>query len=268
MTYMSSLAAKGDAEGVLRCIEQGADPNEMNLEALCQASKNGHIDVVKVLIKAGAKPYLCNSIALCEACENGHAAIVRVLCRGGAYFSSSAAANLAAKSGYYPVLKALIDAGADPDYMVRLCCFYGQMKALTRLLKLKCIDRVELNNALRSACKGGHLAAVKKLEKVISLKVVNAFYDACGHGHNNIVRYFLKGAFKDRSNLDLSSAIEYSLERGYTKTAMILLNAGIKISQSCWREFTGRFDEPRSLSPRKVKQVIITSTVRNEMMKT
>jgi ankyrin repeat protein len=70
----------GDLKAVKKYIEEGIDVTSEDDKAIILASKNGHLEVVRLLIKNGAD---CN-YAILLASENGHVEIVRLLIENGA----------------------------------------------------------------------------------------------------------------------------------------------------------------------------------------
>ena len=60
----------------------GADVHDGH--ALIEASRQGRIDVARLLLASGANVYAANSEALCEAVAQGHIDVVRLLLASGA----------------------------------------------------------------------------------------------------------------------------------------------------------------------------------------
>ena len=60
-------------------LKAGADVHAGDDEALRWASRNGHVEMVKVLLKAGADVHAGDDYALCWASRNGHVEVVKVL---------------------------------------------------------------------------------------------------------------------------------------------------------------------------------------------
>lgn len=96
-----NLAAAGDATGVRRKLDRGADPNEANSEritALYRAAANGHTDVVNHLLQGRADPNRTGyprtkKTALMAATQHGHAQTVQLLLRYGAKRNTKDEAN-------------------------------------------------------------------------------------------------------------------------------------------------------------------------------
>jgi len=104
---MVAFAYKGDAAGVLRELDRGADSNAVHGSfqhcALYRAARNGHADVCDVLLAAGANVNKCTSggrTAMFAAARGGHIAVLRKLILAGGDV------NLAKNNGTTPLLVA------------------------------------------------------------------------------------------------------------------------------------------------------------------
>ena len=104
---MVAFAYKGDAAGVLRELDSGADSNAVHGTfqhcALYRAARNGHADVCAVLLAAGANVNKCTSggrTAMFAASRGGHIAVLRKLILAGGDV------NLAKNNGTTPLLVA------------------------------------------------------------------------------------------------------------------------------------------------------------------
>jgi ankyrin repeat protein len=80
-----------DLKEIKRYIEEGKDihANGVNIHALddyalCNASSNGHLELVKILLEAGANVHAKDDAALRWAYENGHLEVVDLLKKHGA----------------------------------------------------------------------------------------------------------------------------------------------------------------------------------------
>ena len=69
----------GDAGGVQRLLEAGADANTHNDYAIRVASLRGRAEVVKVLLDAGANVHARDDYAIRSAVEKGHTEVVKIL---------------------------------------------------------------------------------------------------------------------------------------------------------------------------------------------
>ena len=76
---LCSASENGHLEVVKLLIEKGADVHADDDLALCRASNYGHLEVVKFLIKKGANVHADDDGALRWAFENGHLEVVEFL---------------------------------------------------------------------------------------------------------------------------------------------------------------------------------------------
>ena len=93
----------GDAGGVQRLLETGADANTHNDYAIRVASFHGRAEVVKMLLDAGANIHARDDYALRWASENGHDEVVQLLLAAGA--------NVHARDDY--ALRSAVEYGHD-----------------------------------------------------------------------------------------------------------------------------------------------------------
>lgn len=124
---LTDAAASGDGTTVRRLLAQGvpvmAGAPVTGATALHQAAAGGHVSVIEVLIAAGAKvdaPDADGATPLVYAAYHGRQRAVAALLDAKADFSQVPAKqvhalNAAMLSGSLPVVKLLVQAGADPD---------------------------------------------------------------------------------------------------------------------------------------------------------
>jgi len=87
----------------------GADIHADDDAALCWASQNGHLEVVKFLVSKGANIHAVDDRALQLASQYGHLAVVKFLVSKGANIHSDDdfALQVACENGHLAVVKAL-----------------------------------------------------------------------------------------------------------------------------------------------------------------
>lgn len=121
-----AAAEAGELETVRALLDAGADPNALDAEqrgALSEAALEGHEVVARLLLERGANPNLADpyefKTPLMAAADAGHASIVCLLVAHGARVDDAddygeTALCRAASRGHVAVVRALLDAGADP----------------------------------------------------------------------------------------------------------------------------------------------------------
>jgi ankyrin repeat protein len=74
----------GRMDIVIHMLDNGANPNTQDSQALIQASKDGNADIVKLLLDCGADPAAQSARAISEAARRGHVAVWSLLTEYGA----------------------------------------------------------------------------------------------------------------------------------------------------------------------------------------
>ncbi|XP_064634239.1 ankyrin-3-like [Lineus longissimus] len=122
---LRSLSEKGDADGVKRSLEVGADVNSTTkhgMTALHFASIQGHREIAAILLRSKANPNLQNQngqTPLELAAVKGHDGVVKCLLEAGCdvnrqtKFSGMTALHLASKNSHKDVVKLLLSHKAD-----------------------------------------------------------------------------------------------------------------------------------------------------------
>lgn len=191
-------------------LEYGNYPDGEHM-AFVSASMNGHLDVVRLLLEYGVNPWSWNnSRAIVMASSNGHLDIVRLLLEYGrpepvrGYW----AIVKASANGHLEIVELLLTHGVDPigyndeDY-------YDE-------------DYYD-NEPIRCASHGGHADIVRLLLKYGAnpkSKYYEAIRSASYRGHVDVVRILLKYGV-DRTALDTS--IRFASEYGHSEVVRILL---------------------------------------------
>lgn len=87
--YLQTATDRGDLENVKLLVENGADVNTDDGEAIINASRYGHLDVVKFFIENGADVNAEDEKPIKNAANNGHIEIVKLLHQNGADLSKA-----------------------------------------------------------------------------------------------------------------------------------------------------------------------------------
>jgi ankyrin repeat protein len=159
----------GHIEVVKLLIGAGADVTADDNEAIRFASENGHIEVVKLLIGAGADVTADDNEAIRFASENGHIEVVKLLIDNGADVTAddNYAIRYASRNGHIEIVKLLIGAGADVttrgNHAIRFASSNGHIEVVKLLIDAGADVTAENNYAIRWASDDGHLEIVKLL---------------------------------------------------------------------------------------------------------
>lgn len=125
-TELMAAAYNGDSDEVLRLLESPADidaQDQYGTTALMYAAMKGHDEVVRELVEHKAALELQSSqryTALMYAVRDGHAKSVQILLQAGAdpdvhgdHDTYEIPLTLAASHGFFPIVRALVAAGAN-----------------------------------------------------------------------------------------------------------------------------------------------------------
>jgi hypothetical protein len=130
----------GHQHNVAFLLEIKADPKTQNYAAFRQASKNGHLTIVKSLI-SNSNIHAEEDYALCWASRNGHYEMVTYLLENGADLQARDGTPLhwAAEMGHLNIVNLLLDQGADihsqEDHALRWASVHGHENIVETLLK-------------------------------------------------------------------------------------------------------------------------------------
>lgn len=110
-TIISYASTNGDLPMIKYFISQGLKMDE----ALIEAIKCGHFQLVQYLVQQGVDIHQHDELALCLATMYGHLDMVRFLVSQGAnfHYNEEKALRLASKKGYYLIVKYLVEQGAN-----------------------------------------------------------------------------------------------------------------------------------------------------------
>ena len=116
--------------------------NKLN-KALMLVASDGNDEAVEVLIKAGANVNACYCNTLEIASRNGYLEVVKLLLDAGAVYKDYALV-LASEYGNFEIVKLLLDAGADPyyengkalSYAKKSCSNQGNRKCFREVVEL------------------------------------------------------------------------------------------------------------------------------------
>lgn len=206
-TPLMFACRRGNVRMVETLLAAGAainDSTEFGETSLCHSIDSGKLSVVELLLNNGASLDCGKQIKtspLTRACKNGNKAIVEFLLSKGAvkYIDGEPALTEAVKSRDGEIVKLLLNAGVDVD--ARSFCFaagLGNRKMVKDFLKAGANPNMKAKHG----------------ETPLSMAVLS--------GKVNMVKLLLRaGAEPDQEMLLKAS------EKGYIKTAKMLINAGI-----------------------------------------
>lgn len=249
-----SMAKLGDAQGVRKRLEDGADPNSQDEyfgNALQAASYAGHETVVRLLLEKGADinaqgGHFGNSLQ--AAAAEGKKAVVRLLLEKGADVNAQgghfgSAIQAASNTGIDVVIRMLTEKGANINVQggvygsaLQAASYHGY-KVVTRLLIEKGADINAqggvYGNALQAALSGGHNEVAQLLlERGANVNAQGGIYgnalqaSSCW-GNEGMVRLLLeKGADINAQGGHFGNALVAASKNGHKTVVRLLLANG------------------------------------------
>ena len=116
-------------------VKNRADVTAQDNDAVCLASKNGHLDVVKYLVSVGADVTAQDNDAVCLASENGHLDVVKYLVNVGADITDhiNCPVRWASENGHLNIIEYLLSIGADINQiLLEHKIFFRQKRAYSK----------------------------------------------------------------------------------------------------------------------------------------
>ncbi|ERF71929.1 hypothetical protein EPUS_06488 [Endocarpon pusillum Z07020] len=223
-----------------------SDANAASLEdkiaALESAAEKGHLEIAELLLIKGAS----SARALTSAVQNGNTKLVKQLISEISVRESQDGKvpdfHLAALRGHVGVMKALVEAAPDSEFLdnnryasLRLVCQSGQLAVLRYLLKDHKLERERAPALLHAAAKGGHLEIVQDLIKAGADPNAadndnhTALQLAAEGGYVLIVRELIKLLDPDVKDAALSSALHSAAKEGHLQVVDELVIAGVAL---------------------------------------
>ncbi len=210
----------GLLNGVKLALEKGVDPSIDNNFAIEYASKNGHLEIVKLLLQdERVDPSDHNNYAIECASKNGHTEVVKLLLQDERVDPSdhrNDAIRYASENGHTEVVKLLlqdkrVDPSANYNYAIRVALEYGYIETVKLLLQDEKV-REKLTDE-----------EIKKYENKIS-------------GLNESVKDLMKGKsdediLKSIDNLSSEELLKKSINNNYLNGVKIALEKGADPSQ-------------------------------------
>ena len=212
-----------DSEQVEFLLQSGENPNaadEDNFTVLMIASRQGHLDIVKILLDAGVNLRAVDNTngftALIWAAEGGHPEVVQILLSAGAKLNAASstgktALHMAAWQGRLAATKALLAAGAN----------------------LNAADKEDGGTALHIAAWQGHPDVVKMLlaaganPDTTDKHAQTALIIAGRYNNLEVLKVLLAaGANPDAADIDGWTALNIAANNGQPQVAKMLLECG------------------------------------------
>jgi ankyrin repeat protein len=153
---------------------------------LCNAARNGHTGIVKLLISLGANGY---NDALMKAAKGGHKEIIHFLIQKGANYWNHAMCR-AARYGYKDLIDFFIEKGADSWSTGMKYAAKGGHKDIVDFFIMKGANNWDL--AMGGAIRGGHKELVEFFIEKGARDLDSGMTIAIHEGHKEIVEIFLK----------------------------------------------------------------------------
>lgn len=189
-----AAAKKGDIEKVSTFLEAGIDPNlrVADKTALLEASKEGHLEIVKLLLEKGADMYASSDThgftALHMASKRGHLEVVKLLLKkrypwnfevsktGVGFTMLKFSSKTNSPQSQFPFDMETQD-NTNGYTALHMASNEGHFEVVKFLLEKGADINIQswaCGTALQMACKAGHLKVVKLLiEKGADIKVKN-----------------------------------------------------------------------------------------------
>ena len=216
--WIVQAARDGDEALIKRLIVSGADLEAVHVvtrrSALCEASSQGHSNVVDLLLHEGCKPHYADAMsytALHHACHKGYLAVAKSLIAAKADIEAlgpqeQTPLHLAVQVPHRNAIMLLLQHNAnvnarDENYRTPLHISAAQGKAEMCVYLLD--NGAQLDNrdfksrtALQVACEAGHYDTAEALLnrsnlRATDLTFLTAFFAAVEHGHVRIAESFL-----------------------------------------------------------------------------
>ena len=160
-----SASRDGYLDIVRLLLQYGADVAVDDNYAIGMASQNGHLEVVRLLLENGADPTVRDNYALIWASYYNYVDVVRLLLQHGA--DPTAAIQRASEKGYLDIVQVLLENGANPtvndNYAIRWASRNGHTEVVRLLLQYGADPTAEDNSAIRMASFNGYIDVVKLL---------------------------------------------------------------------------------------------------------
>ena len=213
------------------------DPSVDYNHAIRYASRNGHLEVVKLLLQdKRVDPSAGDNYAIRKASENGHLEVVKLLLQDEKVDPSAGnneAIRYASTHNHPEVVKLLlqdkrVDPSAEYNYAIIRASQEGHHEVVKLLLQDERVDPSADNNfAIRFASRNGFPDVVKLLlqDKRVdpSAEYNHAIRAASDYDHLEVVKLLLQDKRVDPS-AGKNSAIRYASEKGHLEVVKLLLN--------------------------------------------
>lgn len=205
----------GDFGTTKLLLENGANVHTKSDLPLEVASKNGHLEVVKLLSQYNED---INIIPLELAAGNGHLEVVKFLSENGPV--SDRALLISSGRNHFKIVKFLLEKNKQNVYInesLIIASEHGYTKIVKLLLEQVGVNvNAENGKALKKASANGHLEVVKLLIKNganVNVSNSSPLVSASWHGHLEIVKLLLKNG---------AEVTTRSLERASPKITKLL----------------------------------------------
>lgn len=257
---------KGLLRVVKALLQAGVDPktrNQYDETALQVAEENGRTAIATILRKA-VSPKDSPALGLIEAAERGDLPRVRQLILEGVDVESRDAQHYtalmrAAQTAQLPVMKALLDAGADPNAATSVVerdktqmfhhmdqTFQTPLSLATLALSLPAVNLLLAAGADVRKTECGHIACMILREEVNTIPLIERLLDAgmdpesrwpvirvslleCAatDGHTGLVKKLIELGARLKTPLERNRAVEDAVQAGRLELAKLLMERGI-----------------------------------------